>query len=263
MKRAVFLLFFALAPVLVFGAGFARQSLFLSKASVTEGESVLIHAPVKNDAAAWSGEAVFSDDARPIGTVSVSLKAGEARVVSVSWTPETPGTHAISARLSKDGTVADTLSANFTVEAKPKAKEDAEETALGSAAAIQSGAVVKDWLGNISPVLANTLAPVISTVDPLRQSASNLIDGQLAAAKQKLPGNVLGSSTQASSTEPVSAATLWDSVWGVLWTVYYYLLTVLNFLIVNAALFYPILAFLFLFLLWKLYQRMSGRSYRY
>ena len=50
---------------------------------------------------------------------------------------------------------------------------------------------------------------------------------------------------------------------GVLWTIYYYILTILNFLFVNAAIFYPVLALLFLFALWKLYQRLSGRSYRY
>lgn len=266
MKRAALLgaaLF--LFPALLFAAGFARASLFLSKAVVTEGESVIIHASVKNDAvAAWSGETLFSDAGENIGSVSLALKAGEARVVSVSWTPKSPGVHALSVKLLSGETVADTLSANLTVEATPRTKAAAEEEAFAgaSAAAIQSGSVVKDWLGNIHPALENTLAPVINVIDPVRQRASDFLDGQLAATKPKLPGNVLGWAA-ASSSEPVSAGTLWGSAWGVLWTLYYYLLTVLNFLIVNAALFYPFVAVLFLFLLWKLYQRMSGRSYRY
>lgn len=254
--------FLFLSPALVLAAGFAKSSLFLSKTSVTEGDSVLIYAPIQNSAtSSFAGSVAFSEGSAAIGSVAVSLKAGEARVVSVSWTP-VAGAHAVTAELKNTDTVVEKQSATFTVAAKPVATA-ATASPADSAAAIQSSTQVKDWLGNISPVVETALLPVFNTIDPLRQNAANFLDGQMAETKPKLPGNILGIQTQSTSPDTSSSGNLGSSFWGILWTLYFYILTILNFLIVNAAIFYPILALLFLFTLWKIYQRMSGRSYRY
>ncbi len=250
-------------PATASAAGFAKSSLFLSKTSVTEGDSVLIYAPIQNSATgSFAGNVAFSEGNAAIGSVAISLKAGEARIVSVSWTPASPGAHAVTAELKNDDTTVEKQSATFTVSAKPVAAA-APVPHSESAAVAQSSAQVKDWLGNISPVIENTLAPVFNTIDPLRESASNFLDRQMAQTKPKLPGNILGIETESGSTTASGLGGLGATFWGILWTLYFYILTILNFLIVNAAIFYPVLAILFLFALWKLYQRMSGRSYRY
>ena len=266
MKRfAIWGMALFLFPTLALGAGFAKSSLFLSKSSVTEGESVLIYAPIENSGtAAFSGSLVFSEEGSAIGSIAITLKAGEARVVSVSWTPEESGSHKVSAELKKGEAVVEKQTATFSVEKKPApTATEEDETNAQVAAPVQSSEVVKDWLGNISPVVEGTLAPVINFIDPVRQASSNFIDGQLTATKPKLPGKILGIETEGTSPKALSAGTFWEAVLGVLWTIYYYILTILNFLFVNAAIFYPVLALLFLFALWKLYQRLSGRSYRY
>src|SRR3990167_7657305 len=89
-------------------AGFAKQSLFLSKSSATEGETVLVHAVVVNDAASvFAGELVLSTGDKKIGAVPLSLNAGEAQAVSVSWKPAS-GSHTVIAELkNKEGEVAE------------------------------------------------------------------------------------------------------------------------------------------------------------
>lgn len=255
--------FLFISPALVLAAGFAKSSLFLSKTTAIEGDSVLIYAPIQNSAtSSFAGSVAFSEGSAAIGSVAVSLKAGEARVVSVSWTPAAAGAHTITAELKNTDITVEKQSATFTVAAKPAAAT-APAVQRESAAVVQSSTQVKDWLGNISPVIENTLAPVFNTIDPLRESASNFLDGQMANTKPKLPGNILGIETESGSTTASGSGGLGATLWGILWTLYFYILTILNFLIVNAAIFYPVLAILFLFALWKLYQRMSGRSYKY
>jgi hypothetical protein len=108
-------------PLFASAAGFAKQSLFLSKSPVTEGETVLIHAVVSNDAATkFSGEVVFKDGESKIGSVTVAIAAGGANAVSLSWKPSA-GSHMITAELTtSSGTVVEQESGSFSIQAKPK-----------------------------------------------------------------------------------------------------------------------------------------------
>ena len=69
-----------LLPHTAGATGFAKQSLFLSKSVVTEGDTVRIHAVVSNDdgRAAFTGTLSFTDGSATIGNVPVSLAGGEA-----------------------------------------------------------------------------------------------------------------------------------------------------------------------------------------
>lgn len=246
-----------LVPTLAFGAGFAKQSLFLSKASVTEGDTVYIHAVVTNDASsAFKGEMVFKDNGTKIGAAPVSLDAGEAAAVSVSWKPSA-GSHPIVAELMKDNESVEKQSATFSVAKKP---EPAAAVSSQTAAAVESSEKIRDSIASFSPAAADATQPFFTLVDGGRQSASDFIEGQLATAKKNIgpenEGSVLGA--EAVKNAPSNPM---GTFWFVLWTLYLYVLTLLNFIIGNAGVFYPVLALLVLYFLWKTVRRFRRPAY--
>lgn len=241
------LLFFL--PVVVLGAGFSSQALFLSKSPVIEGETVLIHAVVSNDtSSSFEGEVRIEVGSTTVGSVPVVLSAGEARTVSVSWTPMA-GKHIVSAQLrAKDGVVAASEKATFTVAEKPKPRleEPAEEPAE-----VDSSQSIQESVANLSPTLAEYSKPVFDTADSLRARGAALLDDEIARTKTRLTdGSVLGEKDERS----------WGkTVWTLFQTFYLYLLTLLRYLLAHAAFFYPVVGIAFLYLLWRLYRRMSAR----
>jgi hypothetical protein len=255
MRYIVALLLFVV-PGVAIGAGFATESLFLSKASVTEGDTVFIHAVVNNDAAtSFAADMVFKLSNINIGTVPVSLKAGEAGTVSVSWKPG-PGTHQVTAELVKGGEVLEYQSATFTVAAKPKPA--ATSSTPTSTTTIESSKNIQASIESLSPAVAGATAPVFKLIDGGRESLAKVIDSQMAAAKKNLgskEGETLGDQTGKAASDPMG------TFWFVLWTLYLYLLTLLGFVISSAGVFYPVIAILILYSLWRLIRRMRRPAY--
>lgn len=258
MKKFLVLGIFLLLPTLVFGAGFAKQSLFLSKTPVQEGETVLIHAVVANDAATkFAGSVVFKDADTGIGSVAVTILPGGANAVSLSWTP-TAGSHTVTAELTgSDGAVVEKESAIFNVNSKPppppKASGGQENL---PAATVESSQNIQNQIGSLSPAAEQATKPAFTVIDGLRSRAADIIDSQLANTKAKLAatpqtGVVAGSET----TQDPKIQNPWGTAWTILYTLYLYILTVLRFLVGNAGVFYPVLALAFLYLLWKMYRR--------
>lgn len=253
MRFIVFFLFFLLLPMTLQAASFAKESLFLSKASVTEGDTVLLHAVVLNrESSAFSGELVFSEAGVTIGSATVSLKSGEADTHSVSWKP-TAGTHTVKAALRSADVQTEELSATFVIAAKP--------TASSSSSAVGSSADIQQKIAEVSPSVAQATAPAFVLLDGGRAQAATFIDTQITETKQKLatadtkiPGSVAGVQTEALS-DPVGG------FWYALYTIYFYLLTIARFIIGSAAVFYPLLAVLFIYGLWRLYRRMRRPAY--
>jgi len=241
------ILFTLLTPSLAFAAGFAKESLFLSKSPVTEGDTVFIHAIVANDSAtSFAGEVIFEDGDTKIGTIAVSIAAGGAETASLSWSPAV-GTHPVVAELTaKDGTVVEKLSATFTIQAKPKS---AEETAPASSTDVQSSDTVKEAIAGISPGLADTLQPAFATIDSLRQKGADALDKGIAWAKTP-EGEIAGSSTGIGGT-----------VLGVVKTFSTYVMELLRFILNNAGIFYPALAIAFLYVLWRTFKRFRRPSH--
>lgn len=259
MRYAV-VLALLLAPATVFSAGFAKQSLFLSKPSVTEGETVLIHAVVNNDSAAsFKGEMTFNQGSAAIGKVPVSLDAGEAQAVSVSWKPAA-GSHSITAELKADNEVVERQSATFSVAEKPKPA--AQTTSSSQAAAVESSDGIQQGIAGFSPQAADATAPVFKLIDGGRAAAAEVLEGQIANTKKNLgpaagePGGVLGAeAVKNASSNPMG------TFWFILQTLYLYLLTVLNFIIGGAGVFYPVFALLILYMLWRLIRRFRRPAY--
>lgn len=233
-------------------AGFAKQSIFLSKSSVTEGETVLIHAVVSNDAIdAFAGELVLADKEK-IGTVPVSLSAGEAQAVSVSWKP-LKGSHTVTAELkAKDGKTVEKESATFYI--KPKPVASAANAALANQAnqnaAVGSSQSIQEGIADFSPKAAETAEPAFRMIDSARERAADFLDRQIAKAKsevEKRPGLVEGIQTE-------NLPNSFDWLWTIIYTVWLYICTILRFIVGYAGVFYPVFAIAFLYLLWKIFR---------
>lgn len=253
----VFILFL---PSIALGAGFAKQSLFLSKSSVTEGDTVLIHAVVSNDAAVkFTGTLTLEDGTVKVGTVPVSLDAGEANTLSVSWKP-LAGSHKVTANLkASDGSVVESESATFVIAEKPKPVPTASALASQSAA-VGSSQPIQQGISNFSPAAANVTQPIFAVVDSARASVSAALDAGTAWAKEQLaqtkPGVVLGTET----VKPQNGS-VWSTIWYVLALLALYACTVLQFVVSSAAIFYPVLALVFLYFLWKMFRHFRRPAY--
>jgi hypothetical protein len=250
-----------LLPSFAFAAGFAKQSLFLSKSPVTEGDTVLIHAVVENDATTkFDGDVVFNDGANKLGSVAVSIAAGGAQAVSLSWKPAA-GSHNITAKLtSTAGLVAETESATFNINEKPKPA--AASLPTSTPAAVDSSQGIQQNIGNFSPQIQGLSAPLFNTVDGLRQTMASGLQAGIDWAKgiqaKNGSGNVLGDQT--SNPQPKSIP---DTLWGVGASAALSLFSILLYIVSNAGIFYPVLAVLFLFILWRLYKRFRRPRYSY
>ncbi|MEK7612856.1 MAG: Ig-like domain-containing protein [Patescibacteria group bacterium] len=252
MRQTVvgFALLCALIPSLAWGAGFAKGSLFFSKTSAVEGDTVQIHAVVSNDTnLPVEADVIFNDSDEKIGTVPVELDAEEAITVSLSWKP-LAGTHKVTAEFTtKTGTVVEKQSATFVVAEKASA-QDSGSPNIGN---VQSSEGIQQTISTYSPAAAAMLKPVFDFVDTARGKGALTLDDQIGWAKQKVevtpsPGIVAGAEVGGTWT---------DTIFFALYTLYLYLLTVVRFIIGNAGVFYPVVVILFFFLLWKLLRRLS------
>jgi hypothetical protein len=243
-----------LFPQLALGAGFAKQSLFLSRTPVTEGETVFLHAVVNNDATTtFSGEMTFAEGTTTIGKVPVTLDPGEADATSISWKPAA-GSHAIVAELKKGSTVVERQTATFKIEPKPVPKTVASSTQ--AAATVESSEGIQKSIERVSPAVAGALAPVFRLVDGGREALANVVEKQLETTKQNLgsaagnPGSVLSAETAKNTTsDPMGTLLL------IVRTLYFYLLTLLGFIIASAGIFYPVAALIFFYILWRIIRR--------
>lgn len=269
MKKALLALVCILLPFGASAAGFAKESLFLSKSSITEGDTVRIHAIISNDnSSSFKGTLDFHDEDGAIGSVAVSLSAGEATALATSWKPSA-GKHTVVAALKDTaGKKVEEQSATFAVAAKPAPVQNTTSSSLSQpAAAVTSSENIQNTLASVSPTAAKTAQPVFTTIDWARTEAAKKIDQgiiwsekQIATAKLK-PGIVLSAETsKTGSTTPTKGWQNTSALAG--GTIALYILTVLRGIIGNAAFFYPILAILFFYALWRLIQRFRRPSWQ-
>lgn len=257
MRKLLFLSALFLLPSLVCAAGFAKQSLFLSESPVTEGDSVEIYAVLSNDAgAAFAGTLVVSDSNSQIGTLPVSIKAGGAQTVSLPWQPLS-GSHTVTAALEDaGGATVEQETEIFVINPKP-VPASVSAPAVSGPTAVESSAQIQQDISGVSPQAASLSQPLFSTIDSLRGTISTLIDSQLGIAKNNLANN--GGLTLGTSSQTLPNTT--GDFWFVLWTLYLYLLTILQFLISNAGIFYPLLVIVFFYLLYRTYRWARRPSY--
>ncbi|MBY0472885.1 hypothetical protein K2Q00_01190 [Patescibacteria group bacterium] len=248
MKRFLFGTFLFLTPTLVFAAGFAKQSIFLSSTAPVEGQTVLIYASVSNPATTvFNGTLLIKDEASEIGSVPVSLKAGGADNVSVSWKPNA-GTHTIVAVLKDAG--GSTLEENketFTIAATSVTFSTTQSDDVQPSTAIQES------ITNVSPVVAEYTSPVLKTIDSGRTFAAKKLNSALDWSKSQIATSSKAAANMSDTEEKKSS--LMQTAWRILATVALYVVTILLYIVTNVGVFYPILAIGFLYTLWRLWRK--------
>ena len=230
-------------------ASFAKQSLFLSQETVNEGDTVFVYAVVTNDTSNYfSGKLVFSDEHGPIGTTTIGLEADRANTFSVTWKPAA-GSHTIAANLlNGQGDVVESENSDFFVNAKPKpAEAGAPSVATQSdvhvgTSTIASSLPIEKSIASLSPQVAAYTAPVFTSIDAGRAKAATSFTNGSNWSKQQIAKSAL--------QKPGFATTLWL----ILSTVALYACTVVLYMLSNIGVFYPILALVFFFVLWKSYR---------
>lgn len=252
MRRFLFGAFLFLTPAFAFAAGFAKQSIFLSTTAPVEGQKILIHASVSNPTTStFTGTLVVKTEASEIGSVPVKLDAGAADDISVSWTP-TAGTHTIVADLKDTaGAIVEEDTQAFTIAPSPTASSPISATPAQfintqTPVDVQSSAPIQQSITNVSPAVAQYTSPVLNTIDSGRTAAAAQLHTAIDWSKSQI-------ATPSSKSGPTQTA------WKVLATASLYALTILLYIVGNVGVFYPILAFLFLYILWRLYRRYRRR----
>ena len=245
-----------LFPTLSLGAGFAKQSLFLSQATVTEGQTVYVYAVVDNDnPEAFTGTLHVSDETGPIGNVPVTLQSGKAGTVSVVWKP-LAGTHTVTAALtSSAGDTVESQDAVFVVNPKPLPAVPSDSPANSNSythshttsststePVVESSSPVVRSIARISTPLAIHSQPIFNSIDSLR------LDG-VTRLEQGTDWSKINISKQ--STAPSSFP---NTLWLILSTLVLYFCTAFAYLLSNIGIFYPVLVFIFFFILWRIYK---------
>jgi hypothetical protein len=248
MKRLFFGAVLFAMPSMVFAAGFAKQSIFLSTNAPVEGQTVLIHASVSNPTSAkFTGKLKVRDASVDIGSVPVTLDAGAADDVSISWKP-TAGMHTIVATLEDaGGSTVEEGTQIFSIAEKPSADGKPKSD-------VQPSTRIQQSLGNISPTTEKYAAPVFKIVDSGRVFAANELNKGINWSKQQL-GVAPKTNSAFGTPQPKTSNTFWN----ILATAVLYILSVLLWLVGNAGVFYPILAVVFFYILWKCFKRFRRR----
>ena len=192
-------------------------------------------------------------------TLELSAKARvEGADVPLGVVVSTGSTDVTLSAAKKDGATPVT----FTLYVTPKPKPAPVAASTSAAAAVESSAKIQEGIAGFSPAAANAMAPVFKLVDGGRRSVSDALDTQIENTKGRLgtsvasAGEILGSdAVKNAGNNPLG------TVWFIFQTLYLYLLTILNFIIGSAGIFYPVAAFLILYLLWKLVTRARRPAY--
>lgn len=257
-KFFICVILFAL-PGIVSAANFAKQSIFLSTNTPVAGNTVLIHASVSNGTAQkFTGTLKVHDDLGAIGSVPVTLAAGEASDVSVSWKP-TAGARTVVADLTdSSGTVVEEDSQTFTIASSVSTNPG--NTSNQNLNGIQTSAQIQQSIKSVSPVAEQYSAPIFNVIDSGRVFSAGQLNNAINWSKAQIGAPVTSPTTNFINTPDAATQNKTASTaWTIFATAVLYVLTVVLFIIGNAGVFYPILAILFFYTLWRLFRRYRRR----
>jgi hypothetical protein len=238
-------------PALVFAAGFAKQSIFLSTTVPVEGQTVLIYASVTNPTTAkFTGTLEVKDESGKIGTADVSLAAGSADSVSVSWKP-TAGSHTVTATLKDStGTAVEENSETFSIASKNTANASTNTSTAG----VEPSTGIQESIGNLSPAAQQYSAPVFRMIDSGRVFAAGELNKAIDWSKQQIGAPSKKATPFVNTSQPEKSGAA-HTAWTILATVVLYVLSVLLYVIGHAGVFYPVLAVIFFYILWRCWRR--------
>lgn len=249
-------LFLPLAAFAAAPAGFPSSSLWLSKTSLTGGESVIIYTVIYNSSdEPLTGALEFLVDGTSIGAKEVSAAPGTTQIVSREWTAA-EGSHAFSARLTGANTeVAASFTGTTTVSVAPKPPPP--ESVVKT---VEAAAMLEQTIASTTPIVQNFASTTFATTESIRESAVKALE-KLASTTTK--GEVLGAADEAPAvTAEENAARAFD-IGGWIQNIWHALLGALLFIARSSLWFYvavgTVVLFVFLFVRTALSDR---RRYR-
>lgn len=243
-------------------AGFAPQSLFVSKESPAAGEEILIHATVfNNESKSVNGSVEFAVDGDPVGAEEFELAAGEAKIISMKW-KATSGEHQFNAYIDGSAEIKLTTSSSVKVTVRDEPVSQVQQLASALSGGISS--VLASSSPAVQSVASNIYAKTESwreaglayLSDALKDATSSpaILSSSTGATSTESRGTILGTSTIAAGTES-SESSLFSSTRNA--TVRF-----LQVIFGSAAFFYPFFAILFFILLYVA-KRTLIRPHRY
>lgn len=245
---AAFLPLTALAASTDLPAGFAPNSIWVSRTHITAGDAINIFTVVYNSSEVpLTGDVNFTIDGKSIGRRNFSIKAGETQIESVPWI-SLAGTHAVFARIEKiadadtsaSATVLNQTTDTITISVASAPPPSPAEQAVTTATNLVSAGVAS---------AAPAAQAAVNALENLRQRAIDALQNQLTAGQTNSAGEVLGASTyRAPKNTATSTDTKNGSVFSSLW---HGLLSALLFICRLQILFYSTLVFV-IFILYRL-----------
>jgi hypothetical protein len=150
-------------------AGFAPGSLWLSKTSAVEGESLTVYTVVHNSGSGTiAGDVRFLVDDAELAVQHFELEAGASEILAALW-EAAPGAHTFSARL-EDVSGAAAASVRTEASAITIAVAPAPPSAVEIATAKASG-----FLASTSPAVQNALQSVAGVAERFREAGERYL----------------------------------------------------------------------------------------
>lgn len=212
-------LIFLILPTLSFAetglsAGFAPSSVWISRSSVTAGDSVNIFTVIYNSSEEGvSGDLIFLVDEKSIGVKHFTLTSGETQAQSLPWITSS-GQHTISAKIenslsTKTNTnqnLASKATGSITVTVKP-APPPPPPTPPSQTTQVLNTVVsgVQTGIASSVPVVSSVFQSIYNTTESLRTQAEK------ALAKQVENKSKTNPTKNSSSTDSASGAISEDS----------------------------------------------------
>lgn len=273
MARYVLPLLFV--PIFAFAgtqAGFPSQSIWVSSASASEGETLVVSSVVVNDTEAiLRGTLVFIANDIRIGAREFELPSEKSQIHSIEWKPK-KGEYKLSARI--EGTSAalsqkETPAVSVVVKDPPAPPSEVQKTITQ---VVQTGSSIAS---SSAPILMQTAQNIFEQTEKLRNAGIERLENYLAANAVRAPaGTVSGTSTHSidskrsrpagsrNSLQASNAAGFASSTkngGSVLSNFTHTAAAGALFAFKNVAFFYPILAFLILGTLYLFARRIKRR----
>ncbi len=195
---------------------------------------------------------------------STSTELTLSQTATVNGT-RVPVTAAVSAKNSEDFQLSETKTAGavpVTITFYVSPKPPPPPPPASQPAAVESSQPIQQGIASFSPTAASTVAPFFVMVDGGRNATADALDNQIVQTKTRLgpsAGNV-GDVLSAQQTKNAASDPM-GTFWYILQTLYLYLLTLLRFIVGSAAVFYPLIAIIFLYVLWRIVRRFRRPAY--
>jgi len=181
MKWAVVSLFF-LFPSLTFGAvGFTSDPVWLSRTPAYENEKISVYASLTNSTEeVLRAVAYFRDNGTLIDTLPVSLQPGEARILTISWTP-TKGKHTLAVEIASSTIDLPAKTKTTSVSVLAKEEQVPQKGLLNgpsqaAAATYSDSSIIQGAIGKLSPTVQAYTSPVFGFIDSKRQKFSDFLN---------------------------------------------------------------------------------------